>query len=137
MAQLIAALPHAIAAGPLKSVANRPAPETVPAQMKSLLFALLFLVAFGCAVNQTKPHDARVRIGDATIRVDFGPRVTAPRAELLEWVRRAGVAVTNCLGVFPANGVVIRIHGGGNKPIANGVTHGASSIDVRVGTRSP
>ncbi|HUC84574.1 MAG TPA: hypothetical protein VL970_05220 [Candidatus Acidoferrales bacterium] len=104
-----------------------------PWQMKLLHFALLLLVASGCVVNQTKTHEASVQVGGARIWLDIEPNVAASRADVIEWVRRAAVAVTNCLGRFPVNGVVIRIHGGGYDAIADGVAHGASSIDVRLG----
>jgi hypothetical protein len=101
--------------------------------MKLFHFALLVLIASGCAVSQPKTHSASLQVGGATIWLDIGPDVTAPRASVMDWVQRAAVAVTNCLGHFPVNGVVIKIQGGGSEPIADGVTYGASSIEVRLG----
>jgi hypothetical protein len=59
--------------------------------------------------------------------------VTLPRAEVVEWVRRAAVAVTNYLGRFPAKHLLITIRGGGTRPVGEGVTYGSSRISVRLG----
>jgi hypothetical protein len=106
---------------------------TLARAIKRLSFALLLLAISGCATNQPRPHHETLQIGDAVLRLDIAPEVTAPRAEVIEWVRRAAVAVTNYLGRFPVKEVVIEIHGGGSDPIGDGVTYGASRIEVWLG----
>ncbi len=59
--------------------------------------------------------------------------VTLSRAEVVQWVRRAAVAVTNYLGHYPAKHLLITIRGGGVRPVGEGVTHGNSRIEVRLG----
>jgi len=56
-----------------------------------------------------------------------------PRRDAVEWVRRAAVAVTNYLGRFPVKQLLVTIRSGGDEPVSDGVAHGATSIDVRVG----
>ena len=56
-----------------------------------------------------------------------------PPAAIVEWVRRAAVAVTTYLGRFPVKDLTVTVRGGGEEAIGNGVTYGASSIDVRLG----
>lgn len=62
----------------------------------------------------------------------IAPGVAQPRAELVEWVRRAAVAVSTYLGRFPVKHLSITIRGGGFETIGEGVTHGATSIEVQV-----
>jgi hypothetical protein len=57
-----------------------------------------------------------------------------PRAEAVEWVRRAAVAVTCYLGRFPVKHLSITIQGGGHQPVGEGVTYGNSRINVRLGS---
>lgn len=56
-----------------------------------------------------------------------------PRAAVVAWVRRAVEAVTVYLGRFPVKYLSVTVRGGGEDPVGEGVTHGASSIEVRLG----
>jgi predicted metalloprotease with PDZ domain len=48
-------------------------------------------------------------------------------------VRRAAEAVTVYLGRFPVKYLSVTVRGGGEDSVGEGVTHGASSIEVRLG----
>jgi hypothetical protein len=61
------------------------------------------------------------------------PGLPVPRAEIIEWVRRAALAVNTYLGRFPVGHLVVIVQGGGEEPVGDGVAHGASSIEVRLG----
>ncbi len=50
-----------------------------------------------------------------------------------EWIWRAGAAVTNYLGRFPVNNLLITVRRGGGGGVNDGVTQGGSSISVRLG----
>lgn len=56
-----------------------------------------------------------------------------PREAIVEWVRRAAVAVATYLGRFPVNELLVTVHAGGDEPVGEGVTYGASRIEVRLG----
>jgi hypothetical protein len=84
-----------------------------------------------------RPEPARgqetLQIGAATIHISFDPKLTLARPLMVDWVRRAAVAVTNYLGFFPVNTLELKIHARGGEPIGGGVTYGASRIEVRLG----
>jgi hypothetical protein len=74
-----------------------------------------------------------LQVGDATIRIDFAADLPLPRPVMVEWVRRAAVAVTNFLGRYPVKELSLAIEPGGPDPVSDGVTHGARDIEVRLG----
>jgi hypothetical protein len=80
--------------------------------------------------------DPPLEIGGGAIHLEMGPDLPLPRSEVVEWVRRAAVAVTGYLGNYPVKSVLIRISRGGREPVGGGVTHGASWIEVRLGRRA-
>jgi hypothetical protein len=59
-----------------------------------------------------------------------------PRPVVVEWVRRAAVAVTNYLGRYPVKELSLTVEPGGHGPVNHGVTHAASRIEVRLGPRA-
>ena len=61
------------------------------------------------------------------------PNLPLPRSNVVEWVRRAAVAVTNYLCRYPVKSMVLNVAAGGNGAVNDGVTHGGSRIDVRLG----
>jgi predicted metalloprotease with PDZ domain len=61
------------------------------------------------------------------------PNLPVPTAAIIEWVNRAATAVNVYLGRFPVGNLVVIVHGGGEQPVGDGVAHGASSIEVRLG----
>jgi hypothetical protein len=67
------------------------------------------------------------------MQINMDSNLPLPRAEVVEWVRRAAVAVTNYLGRFPVQHLLISIQGGGDQPVGEGVTYGNSRINVRLG----
>ena len=100
--------------------------------MKSFCVALCLLsavVAHGAPANG---EDA-LAIGNAIIHIESDPDLTVAPPLIMDWVRRAAVAVTNYLGSYPVNTLYIGIHAGGGDSVSDGVTHGASRIDVRLG----
>jgi hypothetical protein len=101
--------------------------------LKTFFLVFSSVLVAGCA-SRTSATDAPViQVGSSSIRLEMDPGLPVPRAAVMEWVRRAAVAVTNYLGHFPVKELVVKVHGGGDKPVGGGVTHGASSIDVRLG----
>jgi predicted metalloprotease with PDZ domain len=74
-----------------------------------------------------------VRTGESSIQVDLEANLPVPREAIVEWVRRGAEAVTVYLGRFPVKHLVIRVHGGGEEAVGDGVTHGSSSIEVSLG----
>ena len=49
------------------------------------------------------PDDETLQVGGATIHIESDPNLPLPRADIVDWVRRAAVAVTSYLGRFPVN----------------------------------
>jgi hypothetical protein len=56
-----------------------------------------------------------------------------PHPVVVEWVRRAAVAVTNYLGRYPVKELSLVVELGGHDSVNDGVTHGARQIQVRLG----
>jgi len=56
-----------------------------------------------------------------------------PPAQIVEWVRRAAVAVAAYLGRFPVEDLRVTVLGGGEEAVGEGVTYGSSKIEVRLG----
>jgi hypothetical protein len=77
-----------------------------------------------------------LKVGDATIRIHLAANLPLPPPVVLEWVRRAAVAVTNYLGRYPVKELSLTIEPGGHDPVNHGVTHGARDIEVRLGRRA-
>ncbi|HEX4263755.1 MAG TPA: hypothetical protein VH597_05400 [Verrucomicrobiae bacterium] len=101
--------------------------------LKNLLLAISCLAVAGCASRKPAAVGQVIQIGSSSIRVETAPDLPLPRAAIIEWVHRGAVAVTTYLGRFPVKELVVRVHSGGWEPVGGGVTHGASSIDVRLG----
>jgi predicted metalloprotease with PDZ domain len=77
-----------------------------------------------------------LQVGGGTIRIDFATNLSLPHPVMLEWVRRAAVAVTNVLGRFPVKELSLNVEKGGRNGVGGGVTHGARLIEVRLGRRA-
>jgi hypothetical protein len=83
------------------------------------------------------PADEEIlQIGSATIRISLAANLPLPRPAVVEWVRRAAVAVTNYLGRFPVKELSLTVERGGRDGVSHGVTHGARDIEVRLGRRA-
>jgi hypothetical protein len=80
--------------------------------------------------------EENLQIGDATIRIHFAANLPLPHPVMVEWVRRAAVAVTNYLGRYPVKELSLDIERGGHDAVNDGVTHGARQIRVRLGRRA-
>jgi hypothetical protein len=98
--------------------------------------ALVFVASLQVACGAVLPEEEDLRVGAATIHIDFTGFLPLPRPMIVEWVRRAAVAVTNYLGRFPAAEVQLNIHGGGDGEVSDGVTLGNRQIDVRLGRQA-
>ncbi len=77
-----------------------------------------------------------IQIGASTIRLEFAANLPLPKPIMLEWVRRAAVAVSNYFGSYPVKELSLNINKGGRGAIDDGVTYGAREIDVRLGRRA-
>jgi hypothetical protein len=75
-------------------------------------------------------------MGGSTIRIEFAAHLPLPRPDMLNWVRRAAVAVTNYLGRYPVPELFLIVEPGGHDPVNDGVTYGARRIEVRLGRRA-
>jgi len=106
------------------------------ASLKTLFHALLCVLAAGCASQSPNQGSEIVRVDSGSIRVEMDANLPLSRAEVIRWVRRAATAATVYLGRFPVKHVVVRVHGGGGEPVGDGVTHGATSIDVQLGSNA-
>lgn len=85
--------------------------------------------ALGAPTNDLETLD----FGGSVIRLRLEPGLPLPRSNVVEWVRRAAVAVTNYLGRYPVKSLDLTISPGGDEPIGGGVAHGNSRIDVQLG----
>lgn len=72
-------------------------------------------------------------IGRSVIHLQLAAGLPLSRAEVINWVQRGAAAVSNYFGFFPVRQVVIDVRGGGDEPVSDGVTYGASRITVRLG----
>jgi hypothetical protein len=72
--------------------------------------------------------------GGGTIQIATESDLPVPRADAVEWVRRAAVAVTGYLGRFPVKHLLVSIYSGGEQPVGDGVTYGSSRINVQIGS---
>jgi predicted metalloprotease with PDZ domain len=97
------------------------------------LFAVM--VATGCSAGlggQTSQQET-LHIGTAAIHVAVDSDLPLAQPVVMEWVRRAAAAVSGYLGRFPVENLSLIIESGGDSAVGDGVTHGASSIRVRLG----
>jgi hypothetical protein len=96
------------------------------------------MVAAGCSAGRGGqiPQQETLRLGTAAIQVAMDPDLPLTRPVVMEWVRRAAVAVSGYLGRFPVENLSLTIESGGDSAVGNGVTHGASSIRVRLGSHT-
>ena len=74
-----------------------------------------------------------IKVASASIRIRTDSGLPVPRDAIVEWVRRAAVAVTTYLGWFPVKELLVTVHSGGDEPVGEGVTYGASRIEVHLG----
>src|SRR6202030_354043 len=81
-------------------------------------------------------HQESLRVGKETIRISIDSDLPQAQSVVLEWVRRAAVAVSGYLGRFPVDHLSIEIEAGGRGAVNDGVTHRASSITVRLGRKA-
>lgn len=100
---------------------------------KTLLYALIGLLAAGCVSHGSEEGTVIVRAGQSSIQVEMDAKLPVSREAILEWVRRGASAVRTYLGRFPVKRLVVRVHGGSEGAVAEGVTHGSTSIDVSLG----
>ena len=100
---------------------------------KTLFHVALCLIASGCASHEPANDSELVRAGGSSIQVELEPKLPVPREAIIEWVRRGAEAVSAYLGRFPVKHLVLRVHGGGEEAVGNGITHGSTSIDLWLG----
>jgi len=102
------------------------------------LVTTLLLLAAGCATpppaSRTSPNSEQIDLGASSIEIQFEPHLPLPRPVIVDWVRRASLATSTIFARFPVNHLVISVHFGGSDPVSDGVTHGASRIDVNLGS---
>jgi hypothetical protein len=91
------------------------------------------LILAACAPDRLAPDNDALKMGGGTIQIDLDSSLPLSRPDVVEWVRRAAVAVTGYLGCFPVKHLLITIRGGGDQPVGEGVTYGNSRINVRLG----
>jgi hypothetical protein len=96
----------------------------------------LFLAVSNFARAGATAGEENLQIGDATIHINFAANLPLPRPVVVEWVRRAAVAVTNYLGRYPVKELSLVLELGGHDSVNDGVTHGARQIQVRLGRRA-
>lgn len=102
--------------------------------MKALFLFCLCLTAAGCASREPAAGTSElIRIANSSIRIQMAADIPLPRTAVVDWVRRGAMAVTTYLGEFPVKHLLVTVHGGGEESIGEGVTHGASHIEVRLG----
>jgi predicted metalloprotease with PDZ domain len=101
--------------------------------MKTFLFVCLCLLLAGCESGKPSRDVQTIEVGSGSIRIELAGNFPVPREAIVEWVRRGAVAVTTYLGKFPVNHLVVTVYGGGEEAVGDGVTHGASRIEVRLG----
>jgi hypothetical protein len=98
-----------------------------------IVCGLVFLAPCHFAKGEASLGREDLRLGAAMIHINFTGTLSLRRTVIVEWVRRAAVAVTNYLGRFPARELQLNIHGGGTEAVSDGVTLGNRQIDVQIG----
>ncbi len=56
------------------------------------------------------------------------------RPAVIEWVRRAAVAVSGYIGHYPVKHLLVIVHGNGTDSIGDGTAYGGSEIEIRLGS---
>ncbi len=103
----------------------------------AILPALVWCLMIPLLAEAEEPAaDEILTVGNAAIHLHLGPNLPLPRPVVVEWVRRAAVAVTNYLGRYPVKELSLTIERGGHGGVNNGVTHGARDIEVHLGRRT-
>lgn len=92
----------------------------------------LCLMLSACVPNTPAQANDVVKVGGVTIQLQMDTNVSLSRSDLVEWVRRAAVAVTGYLGRFPVKHLLITIRTGGDQVVGEGVTYGNSRIEVHL-----
>jgi predicted metalloprotease with PDZ domain len=93
----------------------------------------LCLILSACVPEAPAHGDDVPIVGGGTIQIEINANLPVARSEIVDWVRRAAAAVTGYLGRFPVKHLLIKIQAGGDQPVGEGVTHGNSRINVRLG----
>ncbi len=102
-----------------------------------IVLALSLCLFLPSIASAEEPASEEVlQIGNATIHIHLAADLPLPHPIVLEWVRRAAVAVTNYLGRYPVKELSLNIAPGGHGAVSDGVTHGAQNIRVRLGRRA-
>ena len=91
------------------------------------------LMVSSCARAGAPAGEELLQVGNATIHIHLTDNLPLPRPVVVEWVRRAAVAVTNYLGRYPVKELSLSVERGGHGTVNNGVTHGARDIQVHLG----
>jgi hypothetical protein len=102
-----------------------------------MVLALASCMMFtSCARAEASAGEVNLQIGNSTIHIHLAADLPLPPPVVVEWVRRAAVAVTNYLGRYPVKELSLSIMAGGHGGVSGGVTHGAQDIKVRLGRRA-
>jgi len=117
----------------------RPHRETVTQSFLRLIalvaFAFSLSLGAGCQARSSSSPDA-IKICGSTIEVQFdGETKTIARADLLNWVQRAGEAICTYYGKFPVPHLNLEIHVRGSAGVHGGVTYpdGGGYITISLG----
>jgi hypothetical protein len=106
-------------------------------RLRAIVPALaLCLIVNDCARAGAPVGEEILQVGDAAIHIRYAADLPLPRPVVMEWVRRAAVAVTNYLGRYPVKELSLDVEAGGHGAVSHGVTHGARDIEVRLGRRA-
>jgi predicted metalloprotease with PDZ domain len=79
------------------------------------------------------PGAETIKIGPAKIIIVMSSDLPLARTAIVDWVNRGAMAVSNYLGRFPVKLLRVEVTAGGDEAVGDGVTHGNSRIDVRLG----
>lgn len=96
-------------------------------------FCLVLTVGPGCShvANTGEPvEDHEVRVGGGTIQVAMDSDLPVAPADVMEWVRRAAVAVTTYVGRYPVRHVFVSIKSGGAGAIHDGMTQAGCQVTI-------
>jgi hypothetical protein len=96
----------------------------------------LCLMASNFARAEAPAGEEILKVGDATINIHLAANLPLPSPVVVEWVRRAAVAVTNYLGRYPVKELSLNIDAGVHGGVNGGVTYGSMRIKVRLGPRA-
>jgi len=104
--------------------------------VKARAFLVLALLLAAAARGEPTNNLEILEFGGSVIHLQMDPDLPLPRSNVVEWVRRAAVAVTNYLGRYPVKSLELAVKAGGGQGVNGGVTHGNWRIDVRLGSRA-